>query len=68
MTKLTSLLVHRDDHSELREAITQLPSLGISYHAPDAETMAKALADSLGVRIQDFQQQLEEAREEIRLE
>eukprot|EP00966_Prymnesium_polylepis_P111083 2569512-Prymnesium_polylepis.1 len=30
--------------------------------------MAKALADSLGVQIKDFQKQLEAAREEIRLE
>jgi len=62
------VLVSRDDYSELRNAIAQLPSLGIAYQAPDAETMAKALADRLGVQMKDFQQQLETAREEIRLE
>ena len=61
-------LVSKDDYAELRRAITELPSLGISYQPPDAATMAAALADSMGVQIQSFQLQLEAAREEIRRE
>lgn len=63
-------LVSKNDQSELRRAISQLPGLGIVYVPPDADTMAALLAEKMGFReqVEDFQSRLEEAREQIRQE
>ena len=46
--------------------VSRLPALKINYVPPDASTMAAALAESLGVQMEEFEKKLEKEREVIR--
>jgi predicted GTPase len=64
----TVVLTSRESYDELRSAIAALPHMAVHYHPPDATMMAAALAESFGMRMDDFQRQLREERERMRTE
>lgn len=62
------VLTSKDDYSGLQAAVAALPRLAVHYKPPDATEMAFALAESFGMRMDDFQRQLREERERMRQE
>jgi len=61
-------LTSKDDYSQLRAQIAKLPRLHVHYRPANSTMMALALAESFGMRMEDFQKQLREERDRMRQE
>lgn len=56
-------LISKTDLSQLWTAISCLPHMKVDYKPPDVEEMSKALANSLGIDENTFQEKLQQERE-----
>ena len=61
----TSVTTTKDDLSELRRAIAELPDIKVRYSTPDTAQMASVLSEKLGISKEVFQKELEESRREL---
>lgn len=61
----TSVTTTKDDLSELRRAIAELPDIKVRYSTPDTAQMASVLSEKLGISKEVFQKELEESRTQV---